>query len=198
MSKKCQVVDQIVDMQQIARRGGSLTGRHDIADLTPLHDRLADRHGCVGYSLRPHYTRIDCAAGSSNLLCIEVQLQATVTLLCQRTLQAFAHELQVHSSVVLVADDEQAAGLPDACEPMLADVRAVDVMSLLAEELLLALPLAPVAPQTEPVSVKLTPASPSSAAVAENTGNPFAALGSLLRSRHERVDSGNTDGNTDK
>jgi|GEM_PF-3559407 len=180
MSKKCQVVDQIVDMQQIARRGGSLTGRHDIADLTLLHDRLADRQGSVAYRLQPQFRRIELADGSKNLLCIEVQMQAAVTLMCQRTLQPFAHELQVHSSVVLVADDEQAAGLPDACEPMLADARAVDVMLLLAEELLLSLPLAPVAPQTEPVAVTLGSADATGIGHAEN---PFAALDGLIGGR---------------
>jgi uncharacterized protein len=144
--------------------------------------------------MRPDYRRIDCADGSKSLLLIEVQLQATVNLFCQRTLRPFAHDLQSQSKVVLVADDETAAALPDEFEPMLADARALDVLSLLAEELLLALPLAPVAQQTEPVTVTLTQSDETGAdADSSAAGNPFAVLGDLFGDQPADKNCGKSD-----
>jgi len=194
MSKK----SQIVDVHQIARRRGELTGQHDIADLPAVHDRLANRQGSVAFVLRPAYQSIDCAGGNKRLLIIELQLQASVNLTCQRTLQLFAYDLQSQSSVVLVSDDDTAAALPDEFEPMLADVRALDVLSLLAEELLLALPLAPVAPQTEPVTVTLTLADQTGSGADSNAvGNPFGVLGGLFSEQPAAESSGKYDAKND-
>ncbi len=161
-------------MHKVARRGGELTGKLAVSDLTLVHDRLASHAGSMNYQLQPAYRRVDCSDGLHTLLVIAVRLQAEVEMLCQRTLEIFTQIINTESSVALVADDATAATLPSAYEPWVADARSVDMAALLSEELLLALPLIPTAPSTEPVRKTLTPA----AGVDENA---FAVLGDLLR-----------------
>jgi len=163
----------IIDMHKMARRGGELAGKLAVSDLTLVHDRLASQSGSIDYQLQPAYRRVDCIDGQHTLLVIAVRLQAELEMLCQRTLEIFTQIINTQSSVALVADDATAATLPSAYEPLVADGRSLDMAALLSEELLLALPLVPTAPQTEPVRETWTPA----AGVANNA---LAVLGDLL------------------
>lgn len=101
----------------------------------------------------------------------EVSVSGSVPLLCQRTLKPFQLVLESCSTVGLVSDQEAAEALPDDYEPLLIEDGRVRLQDLVAEEVLLGIPLVPRAPESTPVG--------ESATLAAETYKPFAGLASL-------------------
>lgn len=107
---------------------------------------------------------------------VEVGVSGTVPLECQRTLKVFGHVVDSHSVVGIVADDRVAESLPADYEPMLCPEGRVELARLVEEELLLALPLVPIDPDSERIEAEAGRA---------DTHQPFAEL-ATLKSRRDR------------
>ncbi len=115
--------------------------------------------------------------------CVRVRVFGEVPLMCQRTLVRYLHRVDSESLVGIVASEAAVEALPEDYEPLVVTEPRVRVVDLLAEELLLALPLVPRAPDSEPVVADRTAVE---AARGENvpaggadTQRPFAALAEL-------------------
>ena len=132
---------------------------------------LADAQGEVGYELL--FTRD--ASGCAQLV---VHAEASLPLICQRTLDRFLLPLQVDVRLGLIEHERDEAALPPDCEPLLLRDGSISPAAVIEDELLLALPLIPVKPGSEPVQSG-DDAEP--AAEPPATHNPFAALGDLLK-----------------
>ncbi len=112
-----------------------------------------------------------------------LRLMATtvVRLECQRCLQPLSEPLQVDRQLRFVLGDDEAARLDEDSEhDVLALVARLDVIELLEDELILALPLVPrhdVCPQP----LALAPAAASASTPISENGrpHPFAALAAL-------------------
>lgn len=111
---------------------------------------------------------------------VELQLEADLELLCQRSLEPFVLPVQVFQRLGFITDEAQETALPEGFEPVLLDAEgAIRLAELIEDELLLALPSYPVRPGTAALEV----AWPAEAEPEpEPTPNPFAALASL---KHE-------------
>ena len=72
---------------------------------------------------------------------VQVALRATLGLTCQRCMQPLAFELATDSRVALVASEAEAE--PEASETFLAEDGLLQFPALIAEEVLLALPIVP-------------------------------------------------------
>ncbi|MFP4207660.1 MAG: YceD family protein [Wenzhouxiangella sp.] len=109
---------------------------------------------------------------------VRVRVSGQVPMVCQRSLRPFAQPID-SASLVAVVDSEEAAGrLPEDCEPLVVSEPRLRIADLVAEEVLLALPLVPRAPDSEPVG------SPGQAETGSgNRQRPFAALADLARKR---------------
>lgn len=105
---------------------------------------------------------------------VEVAVSGTVPLRCQRTLKVFDHVVDSHSVVGIVADDRTAEALPDDYEPMLCPEGRVELIRVVEEELLLALPLVPIDPDSDRIEPEASKA---------DTHQPFAELASLKSDR---------------
>jgi len=112
---------------------------------------------------------------------VQVRLEAPLKAVCQRCLGEMRLELGGESRLAIVASEAQAGRTPEEFETFLAPDGYASLAALVAEELLLALPLVPrhaagerceAAPTTELL--------PAAAAAAEETQRPFAELRSLL------------------
>jgi len=113
---------------------------------------------------------------------IRLQLQARTALLqtCQRCLQPMTVPLDVRPGLRFVRGEAQAEALDeDSEEDVLALTPALDLLPLIEDELILALPLVPrheLCPQPLPMS-----AGTAELAAADDAEHAFAGLASLLR-----------------
>jgi uncharacterized protein len=75
---------------------------------------------------------------------LQLQARATVWQTCQRCLEPVAETLDIDRSLRFVAGEDEAARLDeDSEEDVLALTRTLDLVSLVEDELILALPLVP-------------------------------------------------------
>ena len=111
----------------------------------------------------------------------ELTLESDLNLTCQRTLESFKHPVREHLRAVLVPSEAAAALVPEAFEPWLhPDAERIDPMTLIEDELLLAIPLSPRQPGEPLVWRDEEDAGQQDAALADN---PFAALAVLKEKR---------------
>lgn len=110
---------------------------------------------------------------------LHLTAETVVTLQCQRCLAAMTAPLAVESSFQFVAGEDAAAALDAESEhDVLALTRDLDLLALVEDELLLALPIVPRHEQCpQPLDVPVSPQE----AVAEQEAHPFAALAALKR-----------------
>jgi uncharacterized protein len=102
----------------------------------------------------------------------DLAVRGDVTLQCQRTLTTFRQAIASRSKVGIVADERQEAELPEDYEARLCPDHRLELLDLVGEEVLLALPLVPVDPASEPL-----PDLEGSG----DTHRPFAALDKLSK-----------------
>lgn len=101
-----------------------------------------------------------------------VELHGEVALQCQRTLKTFRQEIRSQSRVAIVANETEEAALPEDYEVRICADHRLELLDLIGEEALLALPLVPVDPTSEPVSAEEK---------AKDTHRPFEALAELSK-----------------
>jgi uncharacterized protein len=110
---------------------------------------------------------------------LHLEIQGDVPLQCQRCLQGMQHTVQFERSFRFVRDEAEAnAQDDDADEDLLVASKQFDLLELIEDELILALPFAP-AHEVCPVPVKLHISSPDYEAALNAKPKAFAALGEL-------------------
>jgi len=118
---------------------------------------------------------------------VEVRVQAELPLICQRSLQRFLLPVSVVQRLALVRHEDQEAELPEGYEALLPDadgtIRPID---LIEDELILALPVVPMDPRSDPIDLVWAPATAGLDGVKfeeEPRKNPFAVLADLKQTR---------------
>src|SRR5262249_43245569 len=116
----------------------------------------------------------------------DVTLSAQLQVICQRCMAPMPLSVQAHSPVLVVESEQEAEDAPPGWETYLASDGRLGLEALVAEELLRALPIAPlheagaacaaVAPGADQ-----TPATPVVKEPAAATVRPFADLKALLQ-----------------
>jgi uncharacterized protein len=154
-----------------ARR--SFEGTLPTAALPRLREALASADGLVRFEL-------DFGRDNLGTDYIDVRAQASLTLTCQRTLEPFALPVTVHTRLGLIRAERDEAGLPPDCEPLLvAEDGRLKLADVIEDELLLALPLVPVNPDSS-LPDEVTGQQPEDDSTGEGRSeNPFAVLREL-------------------
>ncbi len=151
-----------------ARR--SFEGRLPLSSLTRLRDLLADGDGEVAYALQ-------FDQGLLQVPYAELRIHARLPLICQRSLQRFLLPVELVQRLGLVRREEEEAALPPEYEALLVPedglLRPVD---LVEDELVLAVPVVPMDPESEPVARDWTVPEQE-----QREASPFAALASLKK-----------------
>jgi uncharacterized protein len=106
-----------------------------VADLKGLPEDIAELGG-------PLNTLVQFSR-EQNWPLAEVRIQGAVTLTCQRCLSPMRLNIEATTRVALLATEAEADRAPEYLETFLAQDGRVSAAELVAEELLLALPLAP-------------------------------------------------------
>lgn len=162
-----------LELTALCRQSAQLSGQWPLARM----ERLAQAFGAApdgdvawsaGASLRP-------VTGGEPELWLALKAHADVPLQCQRCLQVMNEPLALERRFRFVRDEEQAAELDEESEDdVLALPVRLDLIALLEDELILALPIVPRhAACPQPL---LEPAAEAEEAKAPH---PFAALAAL-------------------
>lgn len=168
-----------VDVAAFAKQGGDESGSCALVGLNRLCD---EAHADA--SPTPDEQAAWRAVGESRVrrgvepqTWIHLEGHAKLSLVCQRCLQPVETTLQANRSFQFVAGEDQAAALDsDSDDDVLALTRTLNLIELLEDELLLALPLVPrheVCPQ--PLKAR------EDEVLFEERAHPFAALSDLKR-----------------
>ena len=131
--------DGSFDAYDLVRRRASYTGRFDAAALARASDQLAPESGPAEISWR-----IAGLIDPSGRPALEIRVDGSVPLVCQRCLQTFAWPVAQCTTVLLARDERELAALDaeDEHEVILA-AAPLDAATLAEDELLLTLPFAP-------------------------------------------------------
>ena len=107
-----------------------------------------------------------------------VRVSGDVPMICQRTLRPYRQPISSASVVGIVDSETSAAALPDDYEPLILTEPRLRVVDLVAEEVLLALPLVPKAPDSEPIGNGIATGFEE-----DDSHQPFAVLADLANRR---------------
>ncbi len=170
-----------LDVETFAKAGATLDGTWPLDALPRLAASSPADEVPTGRSTPPVVwsARGESRAvkGGPPQVWLHVQADAEIGLECQRCLQPVLTSVAAERSFLFVAGEDVAAELDvDVEDDVLAITRALDVLGLIEDELLLALPLVPRhdrCPQPLPVRDDPLPA--------DETPHPFAVLAALKR-----------------
>ena len=112
---------------------------------------------------------------------LDVRAKAPLTVICQRSLEPFVLEVTVDNRLGLIRSEREESGLSPGCEPLLVEedgkLLPADVIE---DELLLALPLVPINPDSR-LPDEVTSPGPEDDSDQGRTDNPFAVLRELKK-----------------
>ncbi|WP_199099203.1 YceD family protein [Dyella sp. ASV21] len=163
-----------VDAWRLVSARRSFQGVLPVAAMQRLGDALASTEGTAHYEL-------DFGRDEFGTSYLDVRVQAPLMLTCQRTLEPFVLPVTVDSRLGLIRSEREEAALPPGCEPLLiADDGKLNLVDVIEDELLLALPLVPVNPDSTPAEEVVGP-DPEETSGEGRSDNPFAVLRELKK-----------------
>ena len=155
--------------QVTARRG--FEGRVPLASLRRLASLLDAPEGDAVFSL-------DFDRDTLGVAYVEVRVEAQLPLVCQRSLERFLLPVRIDQRMGLLRDEAEESALPPGYEALLVDPSGeVSPRDLVEDELILAVPVVPVRPDTEVVEREWG----ASGEPDPERPNPFAALAALKK-----------------
>ena len=152
-----------IDSLDFARKGEELRGEIPVAGMSRLLDVLEKPDGKIGYVLRGFPDR----NGSPML---ELALEGSCQLRCQRCLQAMDYPIRQVSRLMLASEEPESELSEDSFDSIPPDEH-LDVAALIEDEILLNLPFAP---RHDPGMCQAELVSPQ-----QGAENPFSILRSL-------------------
>jgi len=152
-----------IDSLDFARKGEELRGEMPIAGMSRLQDVLEKPDGKVSYVLRGFQD------GNGHLM-LELALEGSCQLRCQRCLRAMDYPIKQVSRLML-ADEQPESELSEESFDSIPPDAHLDVAALAEDEILLNLPFAP---RHDPGMCQAEAASSQ-----QGAENPFSVLRSL-------------------
>ena len=130
----------VVDAFEFCRQKEFREGKIAVAQLSRLLEDCADDSGEINWSLQGGMHEHGYPQW-------QLKVNASVQLMCQRCLTPFAFQIAANSILILARDDEKAdemeVSLDDESIDVIVASRAFNLLELIEDEALLALPLAP-------------------------------------------------------
>lgn len=166
----------LIDPFDFSKRQEFIDGQNLVADLPRLVQECTDASGQLHWSVR---------GGSDKFAHAQLDLIVTgdVRLKCQRCLQPFTYSIASQSTLVLATDeaaaDEIEAVLDDEAIDVIVAQHQMDVLMLVEDDALLALPFAPRHDVCSQPAVGLTGLENELVNKLENKASPFAQLKKL-------------------
>jgi uncharacterized protein len=124
------------DVRKLAETHAAFDFELPVADLPGVPSELSAGGGQVQAQVR--------FGQEQGFATAEVRLHAQLQVTCQRCMSPMPLELQANSPIVVVTSEREAEDAPAGLETFLAPDGRLSLAALVAEELLLALPIVPV------------------------------------------------------
>jgi uncharacterized protein len=143
--------------------------------FTRLVSSLADTEGEVSFVL-------EFGSGSVEGVFVRVEAKTSLPLVCQRSLKRFLFEVAINQSLGILIKEEDEAALPEGYEGLLASDGQVRLLEIIEDELIMALPIIAVDPQSEVVfgvGDRVNAKSSSQVLLDQSSSNPFSVLKQL-------------------
>lgn len=133
-----------IDSKKFVRENSHRAGRVPVAQLPRLAESLAESNGALDYALQAQ-------ADARGRPVVGLQVKGKVRLQCQRCLEIFERALAIDTVLRLVEPERLEQEYDDdPSEPdVIAHSRTLDLLRLIEDEVLLALPAHPRHPQGE-------------------------------------------------
>ncbi|MBI5720011.1 MAG: DUF177 domain-containing protein [Burkholderiales bacterium] len=178
-----------LDVAAFCRDGAHLQGQRSPAELPRFAQSLL--RTADGAAERPiewiAEGSLQAGTGGAPQCVVDLNIRATPMLECQRCLQPMTLPLQVERRFRFVEGEDEAARLDEELDDdVLALAPRFDLLALVEDELLLALPLVPrhdVCPELPAALRAPEGGNVADAPPKEERDNPFAALAALRRPR---------------
>lgn len=171
---------QRLDIKAFAQAGGRLAGH----DSLLKYERLALEARGLHPDLRVDWEaagEVRTAMGGIGQVWLRLKVSASFPMECQRCLTPVDVPLAVDREFRFVADEATAEALDDDCEEdLLALSREFNLLELVEDELLMALPVMPKHDEC-PTEVRLASSDEDFEAANTEKPNPFAALAGLRK-----------------
>ena len=128
----------VIEPSVFARESKTLQGNLPIADLPRVLDSLAESGGAVSYWIEGRISERERPQ-------LFLRLDGVFSLRCQRCLESVAYPLQVRNLLEFVGDESRLTQeeIEDDSRDFLPWKKEIDVVALLEDEIILALPPAP-------------------------------------------------------
>jgi len=136
--------DQLPDTikpQSLVDTGGRLNGFISLDKMARLSAQLASNDGFVE-------AQLSFGKDVQGIRLVRGTIKTELQLTCQRCLEVVSYPLDLKLSLALIASAEQAEDLPEEYEPLVLDSPALSLTTLIEDELLLALPIVAMHPET--------------------------------------------------
>jgi uncharacterized protein len=157
-----------LDVERLSHEGAEVSFDFELTGLPQLrgsHAELTGRvHGRVRFGREQEFAVAD------------LTLEGSATLQCQRCMGAMRQPLAARTRVALVGSEADGAGVPADLEPVLAAGGHISIEQLLAEELLLGLPIVPLHAENDEGCTAKGPQVRNG-----ETHRPFADLAKLVK-----------------
>ena len=116
------------------------------------------------------------------LVTIEIGVEASLPLICQRSLAPYQEKVERNSLLVVIEQVSDQDQVPESYDPVLVENRRLALQDIVEEELLLAIPQVPRNPELAEIELS-TDGEVRTPPVTENeqTHRPFAGLAGLLK-----------------
>jgi uncharacterized protein len=161
--------DYLIHPERISEKPLVFEGTADLDDLPRLEESLANRDCELRY-------RITAQLDRQRRKVVSCIIEGFVFLTCQTTLEAFRHAISIDDRLVLVHDESQLPPIEEEsdAEDYLVVDGPLDILDLVEDAVLLALPMVPRKPGLAETKETGKPEKPQAQ-------SPFAALASLKK-----------------
>lgn len=161
-----------IDPLRLAKNEVKLTGCYDISRLIRLQDRLCEVRGQVEFSWLFRFNEDRRAV-------IQGHIQAILPMICQRCLKPMEYAVQAETALAVLRVGESEDLIPEGFEPLILEQMPVSLLSLVEDELILALPI--IAKHEHCPANEYVLADEDTLAPEEKRPNPFAVLAALKK-----------------
>lgn len=123
-----------INVLHSAEQGVTVSGQLALAEMKRLHSSLNSNEGLVDVTMK-------FGIDDESLKYVNGHIKGNLDLICQRCMGAMTYSLENDFSLSPIFVETQAADLPSHYEPFLAEREGQDLLPLIEDEIIVALPI---------------------------------------------------------